>query len=71
MNELEKYNYIFIFTKIVKNKLCIENENLIKEFISVKEFFDYFLWIDDNITKGLFIFTSQLIFAFTYSFYSK
>jgi hypothetical protein len=61
LNALEKYNYIFIFTKIVKNKLCIENENLMTQFISVDKFFEEFLWIDDNIAKGIFIFTSQPI----------
>jgi len=61
LNALEKYHYIFIFTQMVKKKLCIESENLIKAFISVEEFFDDFLWIDDNIAKGIFIFTSQPI----------
>jgi len=61
LTALDKYSYIFIFTKIVKNKLCIENENLTKKFVSIAYFFEEFLWIDHNITKGLFIFTSQEI----------
>ena len=57
----DKYNYLFIFTKIVKNQLCIENDNLTKQFVSIADFFEEMLWIDDNIIKGLFIFTSQPI----------
>ena len=60
LNALEKYNYIFIFTKIVKNKLCIENENLTQKFISIAKF-EEMLYIDDKMTKGIFIFTSQPI----------
>jgi hypothetical protein len=57
LNNLKDDAYLFILSKVIKNKLLIENEYLCKDTISFKE-------LDDNIGNrqlaGLFLFVDQL-----------
>ncbi|MCW5212799.1 caspase family protein [Desulfobulbus sp. TB] len=57
LNNLQGYDYILILSKVIMNKLLIENEYLCSERIRFKE-------LEDNIgneqTKGLFLFVDQL-----------
>lgn len=38
LNELENYNYLFIFTKQIQNKIIIEDEYFRKKLITIKQF---------------------------------
>lgn len=53
LNELEGHDYIFILSKIIKNKIAIEDEVLTTGWINLKE-------LEENLgnknTKGVFIF---------------
>ncbi len=57
LNNLEGYDYILILSKVVMNKLLIENEYLCSDKISFQE-------LEDNIgnrqPEGIFIFTDRL-----------
>ena len=58
LNELDGFDYIFILSKLIKNKVVIEDEYLGSSTISFKE-------LEENIftteLKGLFIFLNQAI----------
>jgi len=58
LQELDNYDYIFIFTMVFQDKLLIEDSNLKSEFITLME-------LEQNIAisniKGIFICTEKLI----------
>ena len=58
LNELDGFDYIFILSKLIKNKVVIEDEYLGSNMISFKE-------LEENIftteLKGLFLFLNQAI----------
>lgn len=57
LNQLHGYGYVFICSKVIKNKLLIENKYLCSDRISFQE-------LEDNIgneeTAGIFLFVDQL-----------
>lgn len=58
LNELNDYDYLFIFTKLIKNKVVIEDEYLDQRLIPLQE-------MEDNIvnsdTKAIFLFLDKAI----------
>ncbi|XCN72046.1 MAG: CHAT domain-containing protein [Candidatus Electrothrix aestuarii] len=57
INRLQKDAYLLILSKIIKNKLLIENEYLCKDTISFKQLDEN---IDNRQLAGLFLFVDQL-----------
>lgn len=57
---LDEYNYAFIFTRVYKNKIYVEDEIFKSKLLSVKDF-EQALFTDDRTTKGIFLFTPEKI----------
>ena len=57
LNNLQGYDYLLILSKVIKNKLLIENDHLCGQRISFKEFEEQ---IGNEQTAGIFIFADQL-----------
>lgn len=57
LNNLQGYDYLFILSKVIKNRLLIENEYLCSQNISFSKFEEQ---IDNDLLSGIFIFVDQL-----------
>lgn len=57
LNNLQGYDYLLILTKVIKNKLLIEDDHLCSRRISFKELEEH---IGNVSTAGIFIFVDQL-----------